>query len=72
MIGAAAGLAITLLGVWAMRVILAEEYAALAYLDAKVVVIELLLAMAATIAAGLLIPPGGRRGVEPALQLKAE
>ena len=70
-IGAAAGLAITVLGVWAMRVILSEEYAALAYLDAKTVAVELLLAMAATIAAGL-YPTWRAAWVEPALQLKAE
>ena len=70
-IGAAVGLAITLLGVWAMRTILSEGYAALTYLDAKVVVIEVLFAVAATIAAGL-YPTWRAAWVEPALQLKAE
>ena len=60
-VGAAAGLAVTVLGVSVMRAILSDEYGALAYLDAKVVVIEVLLAVAATIAAGL-YPPGARRG----------
>jgi putative ABC transport system permease protein len=71
LIGAAVGLAITLLGVWAMRTILSEGYAALTYLDARVVVIEVLFAVAATIAAGL-YPTWRAAWVEPALQLKAE
>ena len=69
--GAAVGLLITMLGVFAMRTILADQYAALAYLDLKVVVIEVLCAVAATIAAGL-YPTWRAAWVEPALQLKAE
>jgi putative ABC transport system permease protein len=70
-VGAAVGLLITILGVFAMRTILSDRYAALAYLDAKVVAIEVLCAIAATIAAGL-YPTWRAAWVEPALQLKAE
>jgi putative ABC transport system permease protein len=71
LIGAAVGLLITLLGVFAMRVILSDRYAALAYLDAKVVALEVLCAIAATMLAGL-YPTWRAAWVEPALQLKAE
>ena len=70
-VGAAIGLAITLLGVFAMRTNLSDRYAALAYLDAKVVGIEVFFAIAATIAAGL-YPTWRAAWVEPALQLKVE
>jgi len=55
----------------AMRTALADDYAALAYLNAKAVGIEVLLAVAATIVAGL-YPTWRAAHVEPALQLKAE
>jgi putative ABC transport system permease protein len=70
-VGASVGLLITILGVFAMRTILSDRYAALAYLDAKVVAIEVLCAIAATIAAGV-YPTWRAAWVEPALQLKAE
>jgi putative ABC transport system permease protein len=55
----------------AMRAALADDFAALAYLNAKAVGIEVLLAIAATIGAGL-YPTWRAAHVEPALQLKAE
>jgi putative ABC transport system permease protein len=70
-VGAAAGLGVTVLGVFVMRAILSDEYGALTYLDAEVVVIEMLFAVAATVAAGL-YPTWRAAWVEPALQLKAE
>ena len=71
LIGATVGLLITILGVFAMRDILSSRYAALAFLDAKVVGIEVVFAIVATIAAGL-YPTWRAAWVEPALQLKAE
>jgi len=70
-LGAILGLLLTLLGVLAMRTALADDFAALAYLNAKAIGIEVLLALAATIAAGL-YPTWRAAHVEPALQLKAE
>ena len=70
-VGAAVGLCITLLGLFAMRSILSDEYAGLAYLDAQTVAVEVLGAVGATIAAGL-YPTWRAARVEPALQLKAE
>jgi len=70
-LGAILGLLLTTLGVLAMRAALADDFAALAYLNAKAVGIEVLLAMAATIGAGL-YPTWRAAHVEPALQLKAE
>jgi putative ABC transport system permease protein len=70
-LGAILGLLLTLLGVMAMRAALADDFAALAYLNAKAVGIEVLLAIAATIGAGL-YPTWRAAHVEPALQLKAE
>ena len=70
-LGAILGLLLTILGVLAMRAALADDFAALAYLDAKAVGIEVLLAIAATLGAGL-YPTWRAAQVEPALQLKAE
>jgi len=70
-VGAAFGLLITMLGTFAIRTVLADQYAALAYLDAKVVVIEVICAVAAAVAAGL-YPTWRAAWVEPALQLKEE
>lgn len=70
-VGAAIGLLITMLGTSAIRTVLADQYAALAYLDAKVVVIEVVCAVAAAVAAGL-YPTWRATWVEPALQLKVE
>jgi putative ABC transport system permease protein len=69
--GAVIGLLITILGIFAIRAVLADQYAALVYLDAKVVVLEVACAVAATVAAGL-YPTWRAAWVEPALQLKAE
>jgi putative ABC transport system permease protein len=71
LVGATIGLAITMLGTFAIRAVLADQYAALAYLDAKVVVIEVVCAVAAAVAAGL-YPTWRAAWVEPALQLKVE
>jgi putative ABC transport system permease protein len=71
LVGAVLGLLITMLGVFAMRAILANQYAALVYLDVKVVAIEVLCAIAATMAAGL-YPTWRAAWVDPALQLKSE
>jgi putative ABC transport system permease protein len=70
-LGAILGLLLTILGVLAMRAALADDFAALAYLNAKAIGIEVLLAIAATIGAGL-YPTWRAAHVEPALQLKAE
>jgi putative ABC transport system permease protein len=70
-LGAVLGLLLTILGVLAMRAALADDFAALAYLNAKAIGIEVLLAIAATIGAGL-YPTWRAAHVEPALQLKAE
>jgi putative ABC transport system permease protein len=70
-VGAGIGLLITFLGVSAIRIVLADQYAALAYLDARVVAIEVICAMAATVAAGL-YPTWRAAWTEPALQLKVE
>jgi len=70
-VGAAIGLAITMLGTFAIRTVLADQYAALAYLDAKVVVIEVVCGIAAAVVAGL-YPTWRAAWVEPALQLKVE
>jgi putative ABC transport system permease protein len=69
--GAVIGLFITMLGIFAIRTVLADQYAGLAYLDAKVVVIEVVCAVAAAVAAGI-YPTWRAAWVEPALQLKAE
>ncbi|HTG06466.1 MAG TPA: ABC transporter permease [Bradyrhizobium sp.] len=70
-LGAILGLLLTMLGVLAMRAALADDFAALAYLNARAIGIEVLLAIAATIGAGL-YPTWRAAHVEPALQLKAE
>jgi putative ABC transport system permease protein len=70
-LGAILGVLLTMLGVLAMRAALADDFAALGYLNAKAIGIEVLLAIAATIGAGL-YPTWRAARVEPALQLKAE
>jgi putative ABC transport system permease protein len=70
-LGAILGFLLTLLGVLAMRTALADDFAALTYLNAKVIGIEVSLAIIATIGAGL-YPTWRAAHVEPALQLKAE
>ena len=70
-LGAILGFILTLLGVLAMRAALADDFAALTYLNAKLIGIEVSLAIIATIGAGL-YPTWRAAHVEPALQLKAE
>ena len=70
-LGAILGLLLTILGLLVMRAALAEDFAALTYLNAEAIGIEVSLAIAATIAAGL-YPTWRAAHVEPALQLKAE
>ena len=70
-LGAIFGLVLTILGLLVMRSALAGDFSALTYLNAKAVGIEVSLAIAATIGAGL-YPTWRAAHVEPALQLKAE
>jgi putative ABC transport system permease protein len=70
-LGAVLGLLLTLLGLLAMRGALADDFAALSYLNAQAIGIEVLLAIASTIGAGL-YPTWRASHVEPALQLKAD
>ena len=70
-LGAILGLLLTILGLLVMRAALAEDFAALTYLNVEAIGIEVSLAIAATIAAGL-YPTWRAAHVEPALQLKAE
>jgi len=68
-LGAAFGLLLTLLGLSMMHTVLADEFAALSYLNARAIGVEVILALAATIGAGL-YPTWRAARVEPALQLK--
>jgi putative ABC transport system permease protein len=70
-LGAILGLLLTMSGLLAMRAALADDFAALTYLNAQAIGIEVSLAIAATIGAGL-YPTWRAAHVEPALQLKAE
>jgi putative ABC transport system permease protein len=70
-LGAALGLGLTMLGMLIMHTALADDFAALTFLNAKVIGIELLLAIGTTLGAGL-YPVWRAARVEPALQLKAE
>ena len=70
-LGAILGLLLTLLGLQAMRFALSDDFAALSYLNAQAVGVEVMLAIAATIVAGL-YPTWRAAHVEPALQLKVE
>jgi putative ABC transport system permease protein len=70
-LGAILGFLLTLLGLLVMRAALADDFSALTYLNAKAIGIEVSLAIAATIGAGL-YPTWRAAHVEPALQLKAE
>jgi putative ABC transport system permease protein len=69
--GALLGLALTMLGVLVMRAVFAEGYARLTYITVPTVALEVLVAIAATMAAAL-YPTWRAANVEPALQLKAE
>jgi putative ABC transport system permease protein len=70
-LGAALGLLLTLSGLLIMRAALADEFSALSYLNARAIGIEVMLALIATIGAGL-YPTWHAARVEPALQLKTE
>ena len=70
-LGAALGLLLTLLGLTIMHAALADEFAALSYLNARAIGIEVIVALIATIGAGL-YPTWRAAQVQPALQLKAE
>jgi putative ABC transport system permease protein len=70
-LGAILGLLLTILGLLLMHATLADDFAALKYLNAEAIGIEVILAIAATIGAGL-YPTWRAAHVEPALQLKAE
>lgn len=69
--GAILGLLLTLLGLLAMRAALADDFGALTYWNANAIGIEVSLAIAATLGAGL-YPTWRAAHVEPALQLKSE
>ena len=69
--GALVGLLFAILGVLIVHTALADDYAALTYLNAKAIGIEMILAVLATVGAGL-YPTWRAAHVEPALQLKAE
>jgi putative ABC transport system permease protein len=68
-LGAVVGLVLTLLGLQLMHAALADDFAALTYLNAGAIGIEVMLAIAATIGAGL-YPTWRAARIEPALQLK--
>jgi putative ABC transport system permease protein len=68
--GGALGLALTAVGLWAARSLLTKEFVQLAHLDLADTVIAVLLAVAATVAAGL-YPTWRAANVQPAWQLKA-
>jgi putative ABC transport system permease protein len=70
-LGAILGLLLTMLGLLVMHAALADDFAALTYLNAKAIGIEVLLAIVTTIGAGL-YPTWRAARVQPALQLKAE
>jgi putative ABC transport system permease protein len=70
-LGAILGLLLTMLGLLLMQAALADDFSALSYLNAKAVGIEVMVAIVATIGAGL-YPTWRAAQVEPALQLKAE
>jgi putative ABC transport system permease protein len=70
-LGAILGFLLTMLGILAMRTALSDDFAALTYLNAEAVGIEVALAIIAAIAAGL-YPTWRAAHVEPALQLKVE
>jgi putative ABC transport system permease protein len=70
-LGAILGLLLTMLGLLIMHAALADDFAALRFLNAEAIGIEVILAIAATIGAGM-YPTWRAAHVEPALQLKAE
>lgn len=71
LVGGLLGLLLTALGLWAARSLLTDEYAALAHLDLVDTAIAVLLAVAATLAAGL-YPTWRASQSQPAWQLKMQ
>jgi putative ABC transport system permease protein len=69
--GGILGLGLTALGLWAARSLLTKEYVALAHLDITDTSLAVLLAVAATVLAGL-YPTWRASHVQPAWQLKAQ
>ena len=69
--GGTFGLALTALGLWAARSLLAKNFAALAHLDFADMGIAVLLALSATLLAGL-YPTWRAARVQPAWQLKTQ
>ena len=69
--GGILGLALTALGLWAARSLLTKEFVALAHLDMTDTSLAVLLAIAATVLAGL-YPTWRAAHVQPAWQLKAQ
>ena len=69
--GGVFGLALTGLGLWSARALLPKDFAALTHLDVADVAIAVLLAIAATVMAGL-YPTWRATHVVPAWQLKAQ
>jgi putative ABC transport system permease protein len=69
--GGILGLLLTALGLWAARALLTKEFVALAHLDWADTGIAVLLAVGATVLAGL-YPTWRAAHVQPAWQLKAQ
>ena len=69
--GGISGLALTALGLWAARSLLTKNFVALAHLDLTDTAIAVLLAVGATVVAGL-YPTWRAAHVQPAWQLKAQ
>ena len=70
MVGGVLGLGLALLGLWAVRQ-RPTEYAALAQLDAPMLLLTLLLALLASVLTGLL-PAWPAMRIAPAIQLKTQ
>jgi putative ABC transport system permease protein len=69
--GGILGLALTVLGLWAARSLLAKQFVALAHLDLTDTVLAVLLAVGATVLAGI-YPTWRAAHVQPAWQLKSQ
>ncbi len=71
LLGAVFGLLLTALGLLLMQTALSDDYAALHYFNVEAIAVEVVLAVLATIGAGL-YPTWRAAHIEPALQLKSE
>jgi putative ABC transport system permease protein len=69
--GGMLGLGLTALGLWAARSLLAKQFVALAHLDLTDTAIAVLLAVGATVLAGI-YPTWRAAHVQPAWQLKSQ